>query len=219
MTTTTDCQTPNNSLAKKYRPRHISEMVLPACHELNPAFRFLRAPYPSEWLFTGKSGIGKSTLAEIMAQTCANENHVHRLVGSDLDSNRVKDIEASVRHSPLFGGFHFFRVDEADTITSGGQVRLLTLLESAQNCIWVFTSNEGTDHFESRFLSRVHHINFSTHGLLESAVPWLIEIADREGIDLSPDEATKIIRATKNNLRSALREIERRILSSESSLA
>lgn len=154
-----------------------------------------------------------------MAQTCANESHIHRLVGSDLDSNRVKDIEASVRHRPLFGGYHFFRVDEADAITEGGQIRLLTLLEAAQNCIWVFTSNEGTDHFESRFLSRVHHINFSTHGLLEPSIPWLIDLARKEGLELPLADATKIIRDAKNNLRKALREVELRLLSLQGSLA
>jgi len=205
------------ALNRKYRPRKIGDLILPVKHGLKPVFQLLKAPYPSEWLFTGKSGLGKTSLAEILAQEFADTNHIRRFVGSDLDANRVKEIETSVLHRPLYGRFHFFHVDEADEITHGGQVRLLKALEVAENCIWVFTSNEGTEGFESRFLSRVRHVNFTSQGILEPAAVWLANIAKREEFNLSLDEATKIVRTTKNNLRTSLQELELRILDAQHS--
>ncbi len=203
------------SLSRKYRPQSISELVLPAQHSLKPVLAFMNNPYPSEWLFTGKSGLGKSSAAEIIAASCSDPSHVRHLVGSDLDALRVKDLEQTVRHRPLFGGFHAFVVNEADEITSGGQVRLLNLLESSAQSVWIFTSNLKTSSFDARFLSRVRHISFSAHGILVPASHWLADIAFKEGLPLTVDEAAKIIRGVQNNLRNALQELELRLLTVE----
>ncbi len=202
----------NLSLTKKYRPRSVSDMVLPLNHSLTPILNFLNHPYSSAWLLVGKSGLGKSSLAEIISRLCSDPSHVRSYVGSDLDSNRVRDIESSIRHRPLFGKFHFFICDEADQITPGGQIRLLRLLENSENCIWIFTSNESPQSFETRFLSRVKCINFTAQGLLTPASKWLSGIAKLEGLDLPTDEAAKILRATNNNLRNALQQLELRLL-------
>ncbi len=64
-----------------------------------------------------------------------------------MDHNRTREIEASLHHRPLFGDLHFIQVDEADQITEGGQIRLLRLLEQAEHCVWVFTTNAPLESF------------------------------------------------------------------------
>jgi DNA polymerase III delta prime subunit len=117
-------------------------------------------------------------------------------------------LELHCRLRPLFGRYNTFIVDEADSIPRGGQIRLLQILERLENSIWIFTSNEDLGEFEERFLSRVRHLSFSTQGLLDPATRWLADIAAREGIPLDRPSAEKIVRSSKNNLRSALRSLE-----------
>jgi DNA polymerase III delta prime subunit len=99
-------------------------------------------------------------------------------------------------------------VDEADSIPNGGQVRLLSALEQSSFGIWIFTSNEEVESWEPRFLSRFTVLQFSNQRLAEPAARWLRNIAIKEGLNLAPDEAEKIIRASKNNLRAALQRME-----------
>jgi replication-associated recombination protein RarA len=152
---------------------------LPENHGPAAIHAFVRAPYPSAWLFSGRSGTGKTSTAEIIAAGCAHECQRWHLVGSDLDTYRVKEIENTLRSRSLFGSYAVV-VDEADQITHGGQVRLLHVLEQSLSCVWLFTSNEGLVSFEDRFLSRLKCVNFTTQGLLQPGAEWLKDIASRE---------------------------------------
>jgi len=200
------------SLVDKYRPAFISDMVLPANHEIGPVSAFLENPYASTWFFAGRSGLGKTTLAEIIAARCGDPTHIRRLVGNDLDTHRVREIEGELRYRPLWGNFHVMIVNESDQITEGGQIRLLQLLETCQACIWVFTSNESLKSFDARFVSRMKCINFSAQGILEPATRWLMGVARAEGFDLTQEEASKSVRLSQNNLRTCLQELELKLL-------
>ncbi len=124
----------------------------------------------------------------------------------------MRDIEAELRHRPLWGDFHLLIVNEADQITAGGQIRLLQLLEICRDTIWIFTSNESLDSLDPRFVSRTKSINFSAQGLLQPAAHWLKEVAKKEGHELSNEQAAKIVRQSQNNLRTCLQELELELL-------
>jgi replication-associated recombination protein RarA len=164
------------ALTQKYRPHNIDELVLSPQHGLKPAINFLLNPYASNWLFSGKSGIGKTSLSLLMAHAAASAPHIHHLVGSDLDHHRVRDLENCCAHRPLFGQLHAIVVDDADAIPTGGQVRLLRALEHQENSVWLFSSNEDLSVFEDRFLSRIRQLPFSAHGLSKPASQWLSRI-------------------------------------------
>ena len=206
--------TVRQSLVQKYRPRSIDEIVFPDNHGSAAIHSFLRDPYPSAWLFSGRSGTGKTSTAEIIASCCAQDCQRWHLVGSDLDAYRVKEIEATLRGRSLFGTYAVI-VDEADQITEGGQVRLLHVLEQGLDCVWLFTSNERLSSFETRFLSRLKCVNFTTQGLLQPGARWLVGIAEREMFPLTLADASKMVRDAKNNLRDALQALELGLLATK----
>jgi replication-associated recombination protein RarA len=204
-----DIINPGESFISKHRPTNLAQLVLPWQHGLNSALDFVANPHPEAYLFYGPPGLGKTSLARIIAHAAAGDPFsVRYFMGPDLDSNTVRDIAAASFHPPLFGKLHAFVVDEADSIPRGGQIRLLGMLENPGPTVWVFTSNEGLDDFEPRFVSRVKALHFSTQGMFDPATKWLLTIAKEEGVALSKATAQRLIRECKNNLRAALQALE-----------
>src|ERR1700674_2695650 len=62
------------SLSEKYRPRTIAEFV--GLEKLKKILaKFAGAPYPSAWLFTGPSGVGKTSMAQALCAEIGGELH------------------------------------------------------------------------------------------------------------------------------------------------
>ena len=208
---------PECSLTEKYRPQTLQDLVLPAEHGLAASLNFCRAPYPSAWLHHGKSGLGKSSLAAIMAQTASHPLCVHRYAGPDLTSDIVRGLTADFTTRPLYGGLYSIVVHESDCIPRLAQIRMLDLLDRLKEChaVLLFTSNDDLPNFEDRFLSRVKTQLFTSQGLAPVAKSWLLRIAAAENIPLTPEQAKRIIKLSRNNLRKALQDLE--VLGSECS--
>jgi replication-associated recombination protein RarA len=197
------------NLTEKYHPTHMSEVVLPVGHCLGPLLRFMAAPCASAWLLKGGSGLGKTSVAMIMARNVAEPAYIDRVAGIDLDAARVRELEASTLPRPKNG--HVLRcvvIDDADGLPADGQMRLLHAMEHSSHILWIFTSNGVESGFDPRLLSRLREAHFTKQGLLESAVPWLLEIARKEGLVLAPAVASRIIVNSKNDLRSSLLKLE-----------
>ena len=144
-----------------------------------------------------------------LAATGGSPHAITHCVGSDLDANRARGLESELRTRPMFAPMHAIVVDEADSITPGGQVRLLQILDRLPMfAVVIFTSNEDEEGFDGRFLTRLKVIHFTNQGLLGPAAAWLVRIAEREGMTLSMAEASKRIRLARNNLRRALIDLD-----------
>jgi replication-associated recombination protein RarA len=200
---------PNNQrLIDKYRPSSVEELVLPTAHSIAAALSFTRMPRPSGWLLHGKSGLGKSSLADIMAAAASDPFHTSRYLGPDVDIATVRQMDITCATRPMLGGFHTMIIDEADAIPPVAQVRLLGMLDRIGYGCVIFTSNDELDDFDARFLSRLQCQLFTSQGLLGPASIWLMEIARKEEIPLKISDAERLVRNEKNNLRGALQALD-----------
>ena len=147
-----------------------------------------------------------------MAATAANSNDPHAVnefAGQDLDAGTVRQLKTLSRQGSLYGSRHVFIINEAHTIPVGGMDRFLEVLEDVGDSCWFFTTTEDVKFFTPAFISRVNLVEFAHQGMCAAAVPWLINIAQKEGLKMSASKAKKIVRDGQNNLRYAIGVVQK----------
>jgi replication-associated recombination protein RarA len=202
-------------LSEKYRPRRISGFVgLERVKRI--ASKFAARPYDCSFIFYGPPGVGKTSLAQAMAEEMNAEFH-H--IGSQKCT--LEELERVCRicaYVPMEGKrFHFVLIDEVDSASRAAQLALLSKLDSTEapkQTVWVFTCNT-VENLEPRFISRCIQVEFSTYGLSGETASHLKRIWEVEtgSIENVPD-FLRICKNVRNNVRDALQTLESELLAS-----
>jgi replication-associated recombination protein RarA len=200
-------------LSEKYRPHRISEFV-GLDRPKRIASKFVARPYACSFIFDGPPGVGKTSLAQAMAEEMNAEFH-H--IGSQKctleELERVCRICAYVTMEGK--GFHFVLIDEVDSASRAAQLALLSKLDSTEapkQTVWVFTCNT-TENLEPRFISRCIQVEFSSYGMSSETAAHLQNIwqAETGSTENAPD-FLRICKNVRNNVRDALQALESELL-------
>lgn len=200
-------------LAEKYRPTRIADFV--GLEKPKKVMARLAAkPFPSAWLFSGPSGVGKTTMALAMAEEIKAE--VHHIPSQQCN---VANVEAAVKmcwYAPLVaGGFHIILADEADQMSNAAQLAFLSKLDSTAfppQTIFVFTCND-TERLEKRFLSRCRVLEFSSYGMANPGAEFLSQVWSAESNGAEAPDFQRILKNSTNNIRDALMQVEIALMS------
>lgn len=199
-------------LSEKYRPRRIAEFVgLERPKRI--ASKFVARPYDCSFLFYGPPGVGKTTMAQAMADEMNAE--FHHIGSQKLTLEELARICRICAYVPMEGkGFHFVLVDEIDSGSKAAQLALLSLLDSTEapkRTVWVFTCN-SVENLEPRLISRCLQVEFSSYGLANETAAHLASVWTRENGGESTPDFLRICKNVRNNVRDALASLESELL-------
>ncbi len=195
------------SLSEKYRPMKFEDFIgLEKPRRIMA--KFSEAPKSCAFLFVGPSGTGKTCMAQAVCTAIRGE--FHHLPSGKCDARAIDEIVRQCWYVANGGTFHVVVVDEADRMTEGAQLALLSKLDSTAappQTIWVFTCND-TKGLEPRFLSRCMVVEFSSYGMAGEIATFLDRVWHAEGGNGNCPDLTRLAKETRNNVRDCLNRLE-----------
>jgi putative ATPase len=203
------------SLAVKYQPRSIHAFCgIPKVKRV--LSKFVANPYACSFLFHGPPGVGKTSIAQAMAEEMGAE--FHHLGSQKCNIENLEQVCRMCEYVPLSGGFHFVLIDEIDSASKAAQLALLSKLDSTdapKRTVFVFTCN-STENLEPRFLSRCLELPFQSHGIAAEAAQLLESIWNAEAgesAEIEKPNFLRIVQSSRNNVRDAVNQLQVELLS------
>ncbi|MDR2361039.1 MAG: DNA polymerase III subunit gamma/tau [Oscillospiraceae bacterium] len=219
------------ALYRKYRPKTFDDVTGqdPITFTLKAQLRGGKLSHA--YLFAGTRGTGKTSCAKILAKAVncenpvdgepCNECHICKGIDSgaildvtemDAASNRrIEDIRALLEESyylPAQTKKRVYIVDEVHMLTRESFHAILKTLEEPPEHLLFILATTDPHKIPSTILSRCQR--FSFHRIPKELIAErLMEIAEKEGINLKPDAAAFIARLADGAMRDALSLLER----------
>ncbi len=212
-------------LARKWRPQNFDEVVGQEhiTRTLKNALEQGRVAHA--FLFSGPRGVGKTSVARILAkalncnngptptpcnqcQACLEITQGHSLDVLEIDgaSNRgieeVRELRENIKYLPAQGGYKVFIIDEVHMLTTPAFNALLkTLEEPPSHAIFIMATTDAHK-VPVTILSRCQRYEFKR--LATTAIQaHLVQLANREGWQLSPEGLQLIAQEAEGGMRDA----------------
>jgi DNA polymerase-3 subunit gamma/tau len=212
--------------ARKYRPGSF-EQVIGQPHIVQTLVNSIATKRIAHaFLFSGTRGVGKTTVARILAkalncergptstpcETCVNCLEIAQgssvdVIENDGASNTgvddVREIRENVKFTPFRGGYRVYIIDEVHMLsTSAFNALLKTLEEPPPHVVFVFATTE-IHKIPATILSRCQHYNFRRIPRAE-IIQRLRFVASEEGLTVEDRSLGVVAKASEGSLRDAL---------------
>jgi DNA polymerase-3 subunit gamma/tau len=226
--------------ARKYRPGTFDD-VIGQPHVVQTLVNSITTKRIAQaYLFSGTRGVGKTTVARILAKalnceqgptgtpcaTCANCQEIAQgtsvdVIEIDGASNTsvddVREIRENVKFTPFKGSYRVYIIDEVHMLSNSAFNALLkTLEEPPPHVVFIFATTE-IHKIPATILSRCQHYNFRRIAKQE-IIDRLRHVADQDGITIEHRSLTALARASEGSMRDALSLLDQAVAFSGKSI-
>lgn len=229
-------------LARKYRPQRFSDVIGQehVTRTLQNAIEQGRTAHG--YIFSGHRGIGKTTVARILAAALNCRSQAHPVpepcgicescteirAGNSVDvieidaaTNRgideIRELREAARYRPARDRFKIYILDEAHQITDAAFNALLkTLEEPPDHMVFMLATTQPED-IPQTIRSRCQHFSFRAVKF-DAIVGQLRDLVTREKIEADDDALALLAEAGDGSMRDALSILDQAIASSTARL-
>ena len=219
-------------LARKYRPKNLKDVIgqEDICSVIEGSIKLNRVAHA--FLFSGTRGVGKTTLARILAKIlnceklevenieachkCTNcisiENESNMdVIEIDAASRTgvadVREIIENINYKPVSSKKKIFIIDEVHMLSKAAFNALLkTLEEPPSDVTFIFATTE-TEKIPVTVLSRCQHFSLQRVSL-ELIAKHLIQVSKLEGYELDFEASKLVAQCSEGSMRDALSILE-----------
>ena len=214
-------------LYRKYRPRGFDEIVGQESVVRALSNAISQGKLAHAYLFSGPRGVGKTTIARLIAKAanCANaatkgvvpcnkcESCVRYNDGVALDLNEIdaassrgideiRELREALRYASPEGGMKTYIIDEVHMLTPPAFNALLKTLEEPPSHVMLVLATTEIEKVTATIISRTQHFEFRRPAISAIAAR-LIRIAKAEGAMLEENAARVVAMAAEGSLRDA----------------
>ncbi len=192
-------------LYRKYRPKSFKD-VLGQDAALKPLIAMgKKGKIPHSILLTGASGVGKTTIARILAKRlkCSSQD-LYEINGAQVGGiDAIRDITSKISFAPMGGESRVWILDECAKITSAGSDGLLKVLEEAPKHVYFFLCTTDPEKLKRTIKTRCHLVELKS--LSDEDIGRLVlSVAEKEGKKVSSEVVEKIQECSEGSARQAL---------------
>ena len=224
-------------LSRKYRPKKLKEVIGQDFTVRTLTNAFANEKLAHAFLFTGIRGVGKTTIARIIAMglncekeskptanpcgICSNckailQDRYEDVLEIDAASNTgvddVREIISSLKYRPSKGGYKVFIIDEVHMLSNSAFNALLKTIEEPPSFVkFIFCTTE-VQKIPITIVSRCQKYNLN-RVTLTALGNYLEKIVDLEKLDISKEAVRVIARNSEGSIRDSLTILDQCILS------
>ena len=209
----------NSPLADRLRPKNIND-VAGQRHLLSQGKvlrRIVESGNLPNLIFYGPSGVGKTTVANIIAENCGKK--LYYLNATTASTSDIKEIINNIGSFDSAGGILLY-LDEIQYFNKKQQQILLSYIENGDITLIASTTENPYFYVYSAILSRSTVFEFKTLSsqdiseVLNRAVSILSD-ENGKNIEISPESVRKMASAAAGDVRKALNTLELCVMTSE----
>jgi DNA polymerase-3 subunit gamma/tau len=225
-------------LALKYRPQNFEDLIGQEVTSETIINSIKASKIPNAYLFTGIRGVGKTTIARIIAKSlnCKNgienlckKNHCDNCVAISNSSHidvlemdaasktgvdDVRDLIEFSRYGPTSSKYKIFIIDEVHMLSKQAFNALLKTLEEPPEYLKFIFATTEIKKIPVTVISRCQRYDLSRIKSLE-LFNFIKKIKDKENGKVSNDALKLIVKISEGSVRDALSLLDRALLSLE----